>query len=196
MHSFGEVTEAQWFVALGEWMHREVWLQRPLVLFNEYGLVVLGLVVLALLVWAVRSRRPELMAQALWVPMSMAAAPTIGLLVKNIIAEPRPCRALANAPVLLPCEEPTDFSFPSNHTTIAAAFAMSLFLLNRRWGAVAVVFALAMAVGRVLIGAHYPHDVLAGLLLGGLVGASCLLVEKPWLSLVTRIMATRSATAG
>lgn len=177
-------------------MHREVWLQQPLVLFNEYGLVFLGLVVLAVLVWAVRSGRPELVARALWVPMSMAVAPTAGLVIKNVIAEPRPCRALANAPMLLPCDAPTDFSFPSNHTTIAAAFAVSLFLVNRRWGVLAVVFALAMAVGRVLVGAHYPHDVLAGLLLGGLVGACGLLVEKPWLAVVHRVTTARSATTG
>jgi membrane-associated phospholipid phosphatase len=190
------VTETQWFVALGEWMHREVWLQRPLVLFNEYGLVFLGVVVLAVLVWAARSGRPELVARALWVPASVAIAPTIGLVVKSIVAEPRPCRTIANAPMLLPCETPTDFAFPSNHTTIAAAFAVSLLLVNRRWGAVAVVFALVMAAARVLVGAHYPHDVVAGLVLGGLVGVCGVLVAKPWLTVVEKFTGTRSATTG
>ncbi|MFD4636933.1 phosphatase PAP2 family protein [Lentzea sp. NPDC058436] len=173
------MTEAQWFVAVGDWVQQAVWLQRPLVLFNEYGLVLLGAVVLAVLGWSAWTGRPELVGRALWVPMSMAVAPTIGLVVKNIIAEPRPCRTIANAPILLSCEGPTDFSFPSNHTTIAAAFAVSLFLLNRRWGAVAVVFAFVMAAARVLVGAHYPHDVLAGLLLGALVGA-CGVFMEPW----------------
>ncbi|MGW4215019.1 phosphatase PAP2 family protein [Lentzea sp. NPDC004789] len=190
------MTETQWLVAAEEWVHREVWLQQPLVVFNEFGLVLLGVFVLALLVWAVRTRRPGVVAQALWVPMSMAVAPAVGLVVKNIAAEPRPCRVVTDVPLLLPCEAPTDFSFPSNHTTIAAAFAVSLLLLNRRWGAVAAVFALAMAVGRVLVGAHYPHDVLAGLLLGGLVGACGLLVAKPWLALVGKVMPIRSAAAG
>ncbi|MFD4676976.1 phosphatase PAP2 family protein [Lentzea sp. NPDC058450] len=186
------MTETQWFVSVGEWVQQEAWLQRPLVLFNEYGLVALGVVVLALLVWAARSGMPELVARALWVPASMAIAPTIGLVVKNVIAEPRPCRTVVNFPMLLPCEAPTDFSFPSNHTTIAAAFAVSLFLLNRRWGVAAVVFALAMAAARVLAGAHYPHDVLAGLLLGALIGACGVFMEPLLIAAVRRARLIRS----
>ncbi|MDQ0794250.1 membrane-associated phospholipid phosphatase [Streptomyces sp. B1I3] len=36
-------------------------------------------------------------------------------------------------------------------------------------GALAVVAALAMAASRVWVGAHYPHDVAAGLFVGALV---------------------------
>jgi undecaprenyl-diphosphatase len=38
--------------------------------------------------------------------------------------------------------------------------------VSRRLGRVAVVAACAMAVSRVWVGVHYPHDVLAGVLVG------------------------------
>ena len=65
----------------------------------------------------------------------------------------------------------TDFSFPSDHATMAGAAALGLLLVSRRLGLVAVLAALAMAAARVYVGAHYPGDVAAGLLLGGLVAA-------------------------
>ncbi|MEU1695068.1 phosphatase PAP2 family protein, partial [Streptomyces hirsutus] len=40
--------------------------------------------------------------------------------------------------------------------------------VSRRLGAVAVVAAGAMAASRVRVGAHYPHDVLAGAVVGAL----------------------------
>ncbi|MEK8174643.1 phosphatase PAP2 family protein [Streptomyces sp. M19] len=64
-----------------------------------------------------------------------------------------------------------DWSFPSNHATIAAAATVALLVADRRLAAaVAVPAALLMAASRVWIGVHYPHDVAAGLLLGALVG--------------------------
>lgn len=65
----------------------------------------------------------------------------------------------------------TDFSFPSDHATMAGAVAVGLLLANRRWGIPAAVAAALMAFTRVYVGAHYPSDVLAGLALGGSVAA-------------------------
>jgi membrane-associated phospholipid phosphatase len=59
-----------------------------------------------------------------------------------------------------------DFSFPSDHATVAGAVAAGLFLVNRRLGLIAIIAALAMAFARVYVGAHYPGDVAAGLVLG------------------------------
>lgn len=66
-------------------------------------------------------------------------------------------------------------SYPSGHTMMAVvilAFAMLLLgdaLPRWRWAfrGVAVAVALAVAASRVVLGVHYPSDVLAGLTLGG-----------------------------
>ncbi|MDT2009540.1 phosphatase PAP2 family protein [Rhodococcus opacus] len=69
---------------------------------------------------------------------------------------------------------PTDYSFPSNHTVVAAAMAAALLLDSnpggRRLGIVAAVAALLIGLSRVYVGAHYPHDVAAALVVGVVVG--------------------------
>lgn len=66
----------------------------------------------------------------------------------------------------------TGASFPSGHTTVAAALATFVVLLawHSRWRwpvlIVAVVYAFLMGYGRVVLGVHYPTDVIAGWLTG------------------------------
>jgi membrane-associated phospholipid phosphatase len=57
-------------------------------------------------------------------------------------------------------------SFPSGHTTTAFAAAMVLSFLAPRWFGLGVLFALAIAASRLVLGAHYPSDVLAGAVIG------------------------------
>lgn len=78
-----------------------------------------------------------------------------------MVAEARPYAVLPHILVLAHCS--TDPSFPSDHAVLAGAVAAGLWLVNRRLGNVAVLAAAAMAFARVYIGAHYTHDVLAGL---------------------------------
>lgn len=63
-------------------------------------------------------------------------------------------------------------SFPSDHTTVAAAIAFGLLFLTRFKTTGWLVFLGAVVVGlaRILAGVHYPFDIAAGLLTG-LVGA-------------------------
>lgn len=96
----------------------------------------------------------------------VVVAYAVSEVIKLIVREERPCRT---APSLAECPEPGDWSFPSNHSVIAGASAMAIWALHRTFGWVAAVAALAAAASRVVVGVHYVHDVLAGLLLGALV---------------------------
>ena len=58
-------------------------------------------------------------------------------------------------------------SFPSGHATTAGAVAVALGLLAPRWRVALAVVAVLVAMSRVMIGVHYPSDVLTGLFLGG-----------------------------
>ncbi len=70
-----------------------------------------------------------------------------------------------------------DPGFLSDHATAAFAIATAIFLHHRRWGAVALLAAAVLSIGRVAIGVHFPSDVLAGAVLGA--GAALALWAPP-----------------
>jgi membrane-associated phospholipid phosphatase len=97
----------------------------------------------------------------------VASAYALNTAVKAVARRPRP--ELDGLPQLI--STPTQLSFPSAHaaSSFAAARAYAQ-LLGRRRGRVLYPFAAAMSASRVYLGVHYPSDILAGALLGTLVG--------------------------
>jgi len=77
-------------------------------------------------------------------------------------------------------------SFPSGHTA-QVFFLMTLFIHYFQLGVVAAegLYAIAALVGftRIYVGAHYPRDVLAGVVLGSVWGLLAMLVNRYWLVL-------------
>jgi membrane-associated phospholipid phosphatase len=89
----------------------------------------------------------------------------LNYLVKAIVKRRRP--VLEGLPPL--GGAPSSLSFPSAHATSAFAVATAMTRVEP-WGALAFVLAFALALGRPYLGMHYPSDVLAGALLGALLG--------------------------
>jgi membrane-associated phospholipid phosphatase len=56
-------------------------------------------------------------------------------------------------------------SFPSGHAATAAGLAAAAWMVNRRWGAVATLFALAVIWSRIAVQAHHLSDVVASVVL-------------------------------
>ncbi len=57
-------------------------------------------------------------------------------------------------------------SFPSGHTTLSFALAFSIFAYKRSIGLIFLGAAFLVGLGRILVGVHYPVDIVAGGLLG------------------------------
>lgn len=62
------------------------------------------------------------------------------------------------------------FSFPSGHTMYAVSFSYILIQYYPQWGWVVVPFTILVSLSRLVLGLHYPSDVLAGIILGLLIG--------------------------
>jgi undecaprenyl-diphosphatase len=105
---------------------------------------------------------------------AVAAACVLGTLVlntviKKIFRRPRPSvHALVHAP--------SSWSMPSAHTSMAMVGAVCMTQVAPAWWPVWWGWAVILGVSRVVLGAHFLGDVLAGAALGLMVG---LLVAGP-----------------
>lgn len=78
-----------------------------------------------------------------------------------------------------------DASFPSDHASASFAIAFAVLFVDPFVGALFLFFAAVIAIGRLFIGAHYPGDVGAGLIVGLI---SALLVTKAARPLLGRLV--------
>lgn len=95
------------------------------------------------------------------VALVIAVALLFSVALKEVVKAERPCAVL---PAKLDC--PGDFSFPSNHASVA--FALMLAFINKPTYPIYVVFALFTAFSRVYLGVHTMEDVFAGLVIAPL----------------------------
>ncbi|MFE9395093.1 phosphatase PAP2 family protein [Streptomyces flavidovirens] len=147
------------------------WVRHLAEVWTEAGLLLFG-VLFVVTWWRARDGDSRTVALAVLAPLVTAVAYVASELLKSVVDEERPCRAVANAAAsLVPCPPTGDWSFPSNHATIAGAAAVALAVAWRRLIVLTVPMALLMGLSRVFVGVHYPRDVVAGLLLGAAVTA-------------------------
>ena len=125
----------------------------------DYGgkWIVLGPAMVLLLIWSHAARRHWWLWCAL-MPIGGAVEQTF----KFLVGRPRP--------------RGVNWGFPSGHVTAAATFAVILLYIMTRervtpaarglLTALAIVLVVAVGFARVLLNAHWPTDVLGGILLG------------------------------
>jgi membrane-associated phospholipid phosphatase len=117
--------------------------------FNRRGLAAAGTVILGML-------------DAWWITE----------ITKLIVRRPRPFDALANAsPGVLPAPEtviahPSSFSFPSGDAALAMGAAVAFAYVSPKYRVPILLLGVAAAVARVVVGVHYPFDVLGGMTVG------------------------------
>ncbi|AEV81223.1 UDP-diphosphatase [Actinoplanes sp. SE50] len=169
--------DVSWFLAVNRFARATPWLHPVLAGYAVYGVGLFALLLLA--GWWRARQRGRGMPAALWAPLGVLLAVAVNQPIVAAFAEPRPYTHLTGVLVLV--TRSTDPSFPSDHATMAGAAVAGLWLVERRLGLLAGAAALVMCFARVYVGAHYPRDVLAGLIVGAVVAVAGYWLAAPLL---------------
>ena len=112
--------------------------------------------------------------RALFFFAAVAVSGLVAQVVKHVIGRGRPRLLQADGPFHFEPFSAADAlaSFPSGHTTSAFAAAVALGFMRPDWRGRLLGAALLIGVSRVLVGAHYPSDVVGGAALGGAVSTA------------------------
>jgi membrane-associated phospholipid phosphatase len=177
------------YMTVNDFARSTGWLHAPMTAYAKYGLLIFaGLLLIGW--WVARGRPAKVMAAALLAPVATVVAVGLNQPIIKSVAETRPYVVHPGALVLV--SRTSDPSFPSDHAAMAGAVAAGLLFVAWRLGLVAAVCALVMAFARVYVGAHYPHDLLAGLAFGAAIaGLVWLLLRVPVTRIVEHLRGTR-----
>ncbi|HYF04845.1 MAG TPA: phosphatase PAP2 family protein [Patescibacteria group bacterium] len=109
-----------------------------------------------------------------------------GSLFHSVFPEKRPYQQYHLTPFtswFLSWKQKEPVSFPSEHVFVLASFAsISFFFLSSQSTIYFLILALLVGIGRVWLGFHYVRDVVAGIILGILLGYFIFLL--PWYFLI------------
>lgn len=115
-------------------------------------------------IWAQKNREAAFFALVLVFISGFTARIVIAEPVRILVARSRPYEILPAVHQLV--DHAMGRSFPSGHATLAFAIAAAVFFVHRRAGAVLLCIAGVISISRVIIGVHWPSDILAGAVLG------------------------------
>jgi len=164
------------------------WLHGPAEAYASYGVALFAVVLLAGW-WLSRPRSSTVLAASLWAGAAGLLALAVNQLLVSFFAEARPYAA--NPSLLVLADRSSDPSFPSDHAVLVGAVAAALWFVDRRLAIVATAGAILMALARVYTAAHYPHDVVWGLLVGASIAIlGWLALRRPLAALVERLRQT------
>ena len=161
-----------WEVSLMEWLQTHINGVGigMLSFFSMFGEELLLVLILGFVYWSYDKRLGRTMG------LSAIMGLTWNTMAKNVALRRRPYFDHEGIKILRVVEPEADiydiaaqgYSFPSTHSTNAVTVFTSLAInLRKRWvTAIAIIIPALTGISRIVVGAHYPTDVLAGWLLG------------------------------
>jgi undecaprenyl-diphosphatase len=161
------------------------WLGRTFHVVETYGTILIA--VAAVCLWLLA--RPGGSQKWKLAAGSALGAAALGLLVNKIISSGwHRDRPFAHHSAHVWGPHKTDASFPSDHASAAFGIAVAVALIDPLVGALFIVLAVLIAVGRVVVGEHYPGDVIAGAAIGTLSALVVIRLARPVIALLVRLI--------
>ncbi|MDR5659944.1 phosphatase PAP2 family protein [Serpentinicella sp. ANB-PHB4] len=98
------------------------------------------------------------------IPYIIAPATSFALvhIIRLLYVRPRPFVALEIESLIY--HDPSG-SLPSMHAVSAFAIAMAIYLINKKFGAFMLLLAFLTGLSRVMVGVHFPMDIVIGALI-------------------------------
>jgi undecaprenyl-diphosphatase len=131
--------------------------------FLSYILVYL--IIISLIIWIIfYQEQIKKLFSTLLIALSTIVTWLIAEIIKNVSAINRPI-------IINPIIVEKGFSFPSVHASLTMVIAVVMLCsLNKKIGVWLIFFSVLIGISRVVLGVHYPVDVLAGWILGSIIG--------------------------
>jgi len=99
------------------------------------------------------------------------------LMLKNIIARPRPFHIDPSLALIIP--EPSEFSFPSGHTLSSFASAEVIWrYCGKKYGIISAIWAALIGFSRLYLMVHFPTDVIGGAVIGMIIGCLAVVITN------------------
>jgi undecaprenyl-diphosphatase len=172
--------------AVNRFVSEHAWLGQLFRGIETYGTILLAVatVLLWLLARPGSDRKWKLAAASGLVSAGLALA--VNSVVASIWHRSRPFVAHRVAHIWGPRK--TDASFPSDHASAAFAIASAVFLFDRLVGSLFLAAAALIAAGRLIVGEHYPLDVIAGLFVGAGCAVLVVTLGRPVVAWLVRLV--------
>ena len=116
---------------------------------------------------------------------SAGLALLINVVLHSLWDRPRPYETHA---ISHPWSTSTDASFPSDHASASLAIAFTLLAFDLPIGIAFLAVAVLIAVGRVFVGAHYPGDVGASVVVAAVSAAVVVRFGRTFVGFLVRLV--------
>ncbi|MDD4661895.1 MAG: phosphatase PAP2 family protein [Candidatus Pacebacteria bacterium] len=147
------------------------------VFLAEYLAYVLALILIIAFLYSVKGRVMVIISLVAGFISRMLIKPAIVLL----LARQRPYECLENFSLLIPVSVNDSLeSFPSGHAIFFFAISTVVYNFNKKLGIFFFIASFLMGIARIFIGVHFPTDILAGAILGVLIGICINLIYKKY----------------
>lgn len=143
----------------GKWL----WLDSLGIIFSDFLIYAIPLIIFG--VYFISKKRKKIGIMLVKIMSAVILVALVEYTTNQVVARPRPFIShndiyqLAKFFAL-----PTDYSFPSGHTSLAFALSFSVFINWKKFGLILLIPAFLVGLSRIFVGVHYPVDILGGII--------------------------------